>query len=222
MTAAHCVYNTETDRFYRIVDGLGDDVRPAWRIAVGRSENWPYVTPDCFQVHVPGAFIGGATANDVPEHDYAVIDFSQDSRGPCRNPEPAPQWLGSWITYDDELREDQPWCRFGYPRYVHQGGGPIGGPGLTDQYRSILNAYVDANPWWILRSNWKDTQLKLQGPFLRHNLDASKGDSGSPTLRYDGSGWYVVGLHNASSNGQLRDRRWDWTVRNWVYGKKPF
>lgn len=65
-------------------------------------------------------------------------------------------------------------------------------------------------------------KLTFQGPFIRHNLDASQGDSGSPLLFFDGLGWYAVGIHVGSNQGNLRDRRWDWTVHNWVTSKAAF
>lgn len=218
LTAAHCVYDTVVDDFFAVTDGFAQSRIVHWRLAVGGAR--PYKRPTCFQVHVPSAFRDAKTKEEAPEHDYAVIDFST-SHGPCPDPEPAPMWLGSWVASNEDLREGQSWTRFGYPRWVHQGGGPIAGPGLADQYYSILGNWVDAKPWYIFR-NKKEMKLTLQGPFIRHNLDASKGDSGSPTLVFDGLGWYAVGIHVGSNQGTLRDRRFDWTVHNWVAGKKPF
>lgn len=218
VTAAHCVYDTARDAFIRVND-IGEERSLRWRLAVGGPR--PYVSPTCSQTRVPGGFVAAAATEDAPEHDYAFIDFSENSKRGCPDPAPAPLWFGTWLASDAELRSEQPLLRVGYPRWVNEAGGPIAGPGLIDQYRSILDIYVDARPWFILRTQ-QATMLELTGPFLRHNLDASKGDSGSPTLKFDGTSWYVVGIHTGSSNNLLRDRRWDQTVRDWVETNSPF
>lgn len=213
MTAAHCVYDTTVNQFLQ-VDEEGVRHRPRWRLAV----NGPgtYYKPTCSVTRVPAAFIDAARPEEAAEHDYAFVDFSTGPTSPCtKDPEPAPMWFGTWIANDKELRDQQPWSRIGYPYSVNERGGPIAGPGLTVQWGGNAGIWISARAWEIGRHQ---PLLELGKATIRHTLDASDGDSGSPTLKYDSvnQAWYVVGIHHGSSRGALVDRRWNATVRDVV------
>lgn len=129
----------------------------------------------------------------------------------------------TWVTADGEIQSSSPAFRWGYPRHVHTTGGSITGPGLTEQITLVPNnIVVNPNSWAFL--NWGGGLCVDPGsPIVLHTNDASSGDSGSSHLKFISDvGWLVVSIQSIGNPGGLADRRWDWTVLNFVATNSPY
>jgi glutamyl endopeptidase len=198
VTAAHCVYNTDTNAWYKVPNGSGGTRWPRYSTGVdGRDAN---PTPDgwisCYDITVPGGWVDG---NDV-KYDYAVLDFS--SRCGDR-PGDISGWIGTttgWNDTEGHLIAGYPQVAKGVTRYT----------GSSTPF-SAAELWADAERTGV----WLDPSYQLKYP-----IDTTGGQSGAGVYYIaDSNGWYILdGIHKGNDGDSTynRGRRFDSTVRSFV------
>ncbi len=210
VTAAHCVYDTINNAWYKVFDTVSGVNRwPRYAPGVdGRDATpAPYGWQQCYDVAVPGGYANSTSETDATAllYDYAVLDFSTRCG---RRPGDATGWMGTWFYTAAGIQGLRTYL-YGYPS-VALGVGRYTG--------DIPNHYAEL---WGMSGSAGTTYIGIPSTELQTTIDSYAGESGAAYYVND-TDYRVIGIHHGGNSTINAGRFYDVDVFNFWDAHSPY